>query len=296
MARSSRGNAGATPRRWPMAALAGLSLVLSTAAGEAPKSALTGQAIVERYLKTQDVPSEMAFIAMVVSRPGAPPKEYRFLAVHRKRTDGGRDAFLRVVRPKDVQGVSLMVVEPPAGAAQVSLFLPEVGKVRPLAGGSLSGAFLGSDFTFEDLRRELPDIHDYERLEDATVRDVPCFKVRAREKAEGSSAYGWRDLLIGRDTSDLLRVDFYRRDGRLAKSLNAFDYRSAEVKGETRRPRRAVMRAVSGDAWTDFTVIEGRVGETIPDELFTARRQETWTPAQVEEFIFRLGMVVDGKP
>ncbi|HZN02061.1 MAG TPA: outer membrane lipoprotein-sorting protein [Candidatus Polarisedimenticolia bacterium] len=268
--------------------------VMPAARGPAADASLTGQAVVERYLAKQDVPAEMAFIAMVVSSPGAGPKEYRFLTVHHKRADGGRDALLRVLRPRDVEGVALLVAEPASGAPRMSLFLPEVGRVRPLGEQGLSGAFLGSNFTYEDLRREIPDIHDYERLEDTTVREVPCFRVRAREKSGGVSAYAWRDLLISRDAFDLLRVDFYGKGGKLTKSLNAFEYRSAQVKGETRRPRRAVMRAVGSDAWTDFTVVEGRIGLQLPEDLFTARRQETWTPAEVEEFIFRFGMLVRG--
>jgi len=270
------------------------ALAIAGAPAGAGTEALTGQAIVERYLATQDTPSEMALIAMVVSSPGAKPKEYRFLTVHHKRADGGRDGLLRLLRPHDVEGVALIVEEPKAGAVRLSLFLPEVGKVRPLADNAQAGAFLGSNFTFEDLRREIPDVHDYERLEDATVRDIPCFRVRAREKPGSPSAYAWRDLLIARDTFDLLRIEFQGRDGRLTKTLNAYEYRSAAVHGETRRPRRVVMRAVNSDAWTDFTVIEGRVGQTVPEDLFTPRRQESWKPADVEEFIFQFGITVNG--
>ena len=117
--------------------------------------------------------------------------------------------------------------------------------------------------------------------------------MRAVEKPGGKSAYAFRELVIAKDNYDLMRVDFYgKSSGKLIKTLTAYDYRSSEVKGDTRRPRRAVMRESGKEAWSDFTLIEGRLGEKIPDDIFTPQRIESWTDAEVEEFIFRYGITV----
>ncbi len=253
---------------------------------------LAARAIVDRYLATQDVRSELAFIKMTVSEPGLPLKERRFLVVHRLRPDGLRDYLLRMVRPQDVEGVSVLASEQAGGTYEQWVYLPATGKARKLGPGMKAGAFLGSNFSYEDLFREIPSIHDYERLPDTDLRGTACFHVRAREREGGQRTYAHRDLLIAKDTYDLLRIDFYDPGKKLIKTLSALDYRSAQVKGQTRRPRQAIMRTVGRDVFTDFTVVEGRIGETFPDEMFTPKFLESWKPADVSEFIFRYGITV----
>src|SRR5262245_3207224 len=99
---------------WSVCLLLAVPVMAIAATGSGGATdALTGKAIIERYVAKQDVMSEMALIAMVVSSPGGKAKEYRFLTVHRKRAEGGRDALLRVLRPHDVEGVALIVDEAP---------------------------------------------------------------------------------------------------------------------------------------------------------------------------------------
>lgn len=254
---------------------------------------LTGPEIVARYVATQEVDSEIAYVKMTVSEPGAAPRENRFLTVYRKRADGRRDYLLRMVRPADVAGVSVLVSEDRDGAIEQYVYLPASGKARRLTGQARSTSLLGSSFSYEDLIREIPSMYGYERLADTDLRSRACYQVRAVEKPGGGSAYAYRDLVIAKDTFDLMRVDFFDKSSRkLVKTLTAYDYRSAEVKGVTRRPRNAVMQAVGKERWSDFTVVEGRVGEKLPEDLFTPRRVETWTDWEVEEFIFRFGITV----
>jgi hypothetical protein len=257
------------------------------------EAGLGGAAILANYVATQDADSEIAYIKMTVSEPGVPKREHRFLTVYRKRPDGRRDYLLRMVSPKDVAGVSVLALEDAKGVIEQYFYLPAAGKARRLTGQAKTGALLGSNFTFEDLVREIPSAHSYERLPDTMLRSTPCYMVRATENPGGSSAYAYRELVIAKDTFDLMRVDFFDKNKRkLTKTLTAYDYRSSAVKGATRRPRSAVMQVIGKEQWTDFTVIEGRVGEKLPDDLFTPQRIETWTEPDVEEFIFRFGITV----
>lgn len=270
----------------------GCALIAPAALAPGADDALTGNQIVSLHLADKRSDSEMAFIRMNHQVPGAPPKEYRFLVVYRK-TDSGKSYFLRLIRPKDVEAVTILAMEKSAGDLDHYFFLPAIGKMKRLTGEARRAAFLGSDYSFEDLLDEMPSWNAYERRPDAEVDGFPCFQVRAVEaRREGGSAYAYRDLFIDKEGHHLRKVDFYAKNERLVKTLAASEFGSTEVKGQTTRPRRALMTNHQTGSTTEFVVVEGRVNEKFDPALFAPERLERWAPEEVEEFIFNLGLTV----
>lgn len=172
------------------------------------------------------------------------------------------------------------------------LYLPAVGKARRLSSSAKSEPFLGSDFTIKDLLREAPDTQKYLRLSDSVSQDKSCFVVRAYEKESENAIYAYRDLYVTKDSFDLIQIDYYDLNEIMIKNFFAVDYRSDEVKGQTTRPRKAIMADRKTESTTTFTVIESRLNEPMPVEMFTPGFVEAWTPAEVDEFIFKLGFSV----
>jgi len=261
-----------------------LSLVALTGAAPSPVGP-TATEIVDRYVRSQETNAEMLFFKMTVSAPGKPMKEHRFFALQQKRPDGGRDYMLRLIRPADVEGVTVLVNQPSSGQTAQYVYLPSVGRARRLSETSRREPFLGSSFSYEDLVKELPSTQDYELRPGTSLRDRPCHVIRASDKVASRSAYGWRELAIDKETYDLLRITYYDPQGILVKSLNALSYRPMANKGTARRPTQAVMRMTGREEWTDFTVIEERVGEALPPEIFTPGSIERWTTADIEAII-----------
>jgi hypothetical protein len=257
---------------------------------------LTGREIIDRYLARQAVDSELAFIAMTVSRPGAPKKENRFLLAYRREADGTKKGLVRLVRPKDVEGVSVLAVQDPQGKVQAHVFMPALGQSTRLAGSALDKPFLGSDYSYKDLMAEAPAANRYERLKDAQLQGVDCYQVRAVEtQSSADRLYGYRDLLIDKEKLQLVRITFHAANGKLIKTFMPYDYGSTQVKGQTTRPHRAVMVRAGVDEWTEFLVVEGRLNKDIPPEIFTIQKIESWKPQEVDEFIFQFGITVSGK-
>jgi hypothetical protein len=271
------------------------SLTSHSLAGEAN---LTGREIIDRYLARQTVDSELGFIAMTISRPGQAKKEYRFLAAYRRESDGSKKVLVRMVRPKDVEGVSLLSLQDAKGDDETYVYMPALGESSRLTGDALDKPFLGSDYSYRDLLAEVPAAHRYERLPDTQLRGVDCYQVRAlgNEQRTKDRAYAYRELLIDQEKLQLLRVTFHAAGGQLVKTFMPHEYDSPLVKGQTTRPRRAVMAGTSADAWTEFLVVEGRLNQAIPAEIFTTKRLESWKPEEVTAFIFQVGITVIGAP
>ena len=104
---------------------------------------LSGAEIIDKYQETRTVDSELVYVRMAIVLPGPAITERRFLAAYRKEPQGGHGYFIRLVRPKEVEGVTLLAVEDASGDATQYLYLPSVGKTTTISKSGRSGAFLG---------------------------------------------------------------------------------------------------------------------------------------------------------
>ncbi len=257
----------------------------------------SGREIIDRYLETQEVESELAFIRMVTYIPGGVTKKHRFLALSKKMEDG-RDAYLmRMIGPEEFKGVTVFARYQGEGEADQYIYLPEIGRVTRLGGDSKSGAFLGSDFTFEDLLHEVPANFTYTRAADALTFGAEAYVVKAKPGGDDSgSIYVRRDLYIEKGTFNLLKVDFFGPGEKLIKSLSAYGYHSANVKGDTYRPERATMFNREKGTSTVFVVMESRLDLNLEARLFTPQHIKEWTDEEVRDLIFQNDFTVVAEP
>ena len=277
----------------PLLLLSTIALLTVSLSAMHHEKALTGAQIIAKYVDAQEVSSELDYIRMSIVSPGPTVVERRFLAVYKKNPDGSRSYLIRIIRPADVEGVTLLALQDANKNIKQYLYLPEVGEARKLRGKGQSGAFLGSDFTFQDLLRETPSNFTYERQQDGFVNGAECYNIRAQPGSgqEGNS-YHYRNLYIDKEGFELQKIEFYGQGNELIKTFSAYDYQSNKIKGKTTRPRRAVMENKSKKSVTIFTVIEGRINEEISDELFTPKKIVDWTVDEVDEFIYDYGFVI----
>jgi hypothetical protein len=273
--------------------LLGLSGLLFGLLAVSASAETEAESIIARFVETQSAKAEMAFIRMQTLVDGVRQDERRFLAVYQELEDGSAGYLIRLVRPKDVQGVSILATTQADGTVEQSIFLPAVGTMRPLKSGAQAGAFLGSDFSYEDLLREVPGSQSYEVRPSVFLRGAQCHVVRATPRLPGGQ-YGFRDLHIDEESSRLMRIDYFGTDGKRVKQLDCFDYESPQIFGNSQRPHRTVMTNEAAGTSTIFTVIVGRMGEILAPETFTPEFIENWTEAEVEEFMFQLSFDLMG--
>jgi hypothetical protein len=251
--------------RWTVALGLLLFLQSDARAGEP-----TAREIIDRYVATQSVDSVLAYVSLRRFARGELVDDKRLLAMTRR--DGGtRASLMRVQRPEDLEGVTALFVDPAEGPASIYQYLPAVGQSREIRGSAMRAPFLGSDFTLQDLQREVPADNAYSRLPDSTVDGVACHAVAAVPRSPEDSAYARRVLHIAIDTNRLMQIDFFAEmdDTEPAKVFNAFAYGSSDVKGETRRPQRAVMIDHEKNTTSVLRVIESRLGTDLDAGYFT---------------------------
>ena len=124
---------------------------------------------------------------------------------------GRRVVVLRVTRPADLEGSTLLLLER-EGPNEIFFSSPELEQpVRITADGAPLSLF-GTDFSYEDVERMygLNRPVESRRLDDALVGDQPVHVVESKPAGGlGESAYESVVAFIAKDTCVPLRTEFY---------------------------------------------------------------------------------------
>ena len=180
-------------------------------------------------------------------------------------TEGLGKTFIRVLSPARDAGAATL-----RNGSEMWNYFPKINKVMKVPPSMMMGAWMGSDFTNDDLVKESTLINDYYgEFFVPAAPDAALHYLRLKPRQETISLWGAIELVIRR--SDLLpvREDYYDEKGRLQRTMEFTD--TAEMGGRT-MPR--VMKMVPLSKAGHSTVIrylDARFDEALPGDTFTLR-------------------------
>jgi len=177
---------------------------------------------------------------------------------------------LRVSEPAETAGTALLIVDREADQPEFFLRLPEIEKVRRVRSKRLRGPVLGTDFSYEDLKR-LRDPLDRANLEViglAAIGDRPAWLLEAVPKPEDRSEYSRVLTYVDQETCLPLQLDLYGRDEQLRKQLYAPISEIREVDG-AKLPYVFVMKDHRRETQTVIRVQEFERVADLPAAQFT---------------------------
>ena len=141
--------------------------------------------------------------------------------------------------PQDVRGTALLTHTFTDKDDDQWLYLPAVGRVRRIAGGSRSGPFMGSEFSFEDMSAQRVEKFTYKYLGEEECDGMRCHMLE-RYPEERNSGYSRQVAWLDTEHLRVIKVDYYDRRGDLLKTLTAKDYQ--QHKDKFWRPGKMEMR------------------------------------------------------
>jgi hypothetical protein len=240
--------------------------------------------VVEAYVASQLVDSEFAYLSLRRFKAGALIDDKRLVVMTRRDGDA-RATTVRVQRPEEVAGSGTLFIDRADHEPKIFLFLPSVGEVKRVTGTGRSSPFFDSDFTFEDVLREVPRENLYELHSDSVVNGEACYVIEARPVEPVSSAYRLRTLYIAKETNRLQRIEFYKGANEPAKVFDAFGYGASSIRGDSRRPERAVMVNHRQGTTTVIRLIESRLNADLEPTWFTPEGLEKMKPGDVDRLL-----------
>ena len=216
------------------ALLAATALLLATPAFAAD---LTADEIVKKATDfgQPESASQRTKMTLVDAKGG---ERVRALEVKRVKTKEGWSTRIEFLEPKDVAGTVLLSVEKAGGVSQ-HLYLPGVKRVRKVTGSQRGGAFMGSDFSYEDLAPREVEKSTYTLLAEETVAGKACYTVEATPKKGTETGYTKSILSIAKDDFVTLRMRLFDKNGE-AKVLEV-DPAKVKAEGDVRIPQHMVM-------------------------------------------------------
>lgn len=126
--------------------------------------------------------------------------------------------------PRDVNGTALLSFSHKRGTDDQWLYLPALKRVKRIASADKSGAFVGSEFAYEDITSQEVEKYTYKYLTDEVYDGRLCFVI---ERYPAGKYSGYKRLVVWIDKAEYrtLKIDFYDRKDSLLKTFMASGYR-----------------------------------------------------------------------
>jgi hypothetical protein len=187
-------------------------------------------------------------------------------------SDDQEKFHLRYLEPPRIKNTTLLIIEHKDRESDLWFYLPAIKKIKRLSGSNLQASYMGTEFSYKDLKRENIDEGEnrYEYIKSEELEGIDHFVVdaypaSAQEKVE--QGYSKRRLWLRNDNYLASRVDFYDSAGDYLKTLTGTDMREVD-KNKFRYFKRTMTNRKGIKTVLEFRLL--RVNEEDPaDKYFT---------------------------
>jgi outer membrane lipoprotein-sorting protein len=181
----------------------------------------------------------------------------------------GDKSLMEFLSPADVKGTKFLNYQHVNKDDDQWLYLPALKRVKRIASKNKSGAFMGSEFSYEDLSAFNVDKYTYPEGE-AKVSELDGKKVYLGESIPISKYSGYTRLLSWIDAQTYLiqKIEYYDRKKELLKRAIFSDYK--QIDGVW-RVGKIVMSNVQNDKKTILIWSDERIKTGLKDKDFHKR-------------------------
>lgn len=241
-------------------------------AAPAADRALTAREIMDRVEHINDAANEKNLLDMTLTNRRGQTRQRKMIGWSKQTSRDTENQLVRFEEPADVKGVGLLTWEHADRDDDQWLYLPALRKVRRISTADQADSFMGTDFSFEDMRSEKLDEHEYTLLREEEVNGRPCWVIQATpstEKQKKESGYSKRLVWVDQERFLGVKGEYYDKKGALLKTLETRDYQ--EVAPGLWRVNWLRMKNVRKNHDTLLLFTEREVNTEVKDDLFTER-------------------------
>lgn len=188
--------------------------------------------------------------------------------------------LLRVSEPARTAGTTLLIVDRAAEQPEFYIRLPELERVKRVRSRRLRGPVLGTDFSYEDLKRfrEPLEKTGLELVGTAELDGRPAWLLETVPREEDDSEYSRVLTWVEQEHCLPVRVDLFEGEDRLRKRLEA-SRDEIRLVGSNLVPHEFVMRDLRRETQTIVRIEHVEVKPDLPAGQFTKRALQDSPPA-----------------
>jgi Outer membrane lipoprotein-sorting protein len=166
----------------------------------------------------------------------------------------GDKSFGYFHEPADVTGTALLTYSHKTSNDDQWLYLPALKRVKRIASADKSGAFMGSEFAYEDISSQEVEKYTYRYIKDEPMDGQDCFVIE-RYPVSKYSGYTRQVVWIDKDAYRTRKIDYYDRKSSLLKTLTYAHY-AVHLERYWRANEMSMMNHQSGKStvlkWSGF--------------------------------------------
>jgi murein DD-endopeptidase MepM/ murein hydrolase activator NlpD len=170
-------------------------------------------------------------------------RTFSFTTLEKEDESVGDKSLIVFETPRDVEGTALLSHAKILDPDDQWLYLPALKRVKRISSSNKSGAFVGSEFAFEDFTITELNKFTYKYVGEEEI-DGMMMDVIERFPRYEKSGYTKQKTWIDQEIYQTRKVEFYDRKGELLKTLIPSDYRNYD--GIWRSQRLSMVNAQSG--------------------------------------------------
>lgn len=161
-----------------------------------------------------------------------------------REVEGGEErSRIEITAPADVKGTRLLSWSMADKPDSQWLYMPALGATRRISGGGRTGAFMGSELSYEDLANTVVEKYSYAGAEVGDLGGRPVWTYE-RVPLEKGSGYSRQVVTVDQEYLSPVRIAFYDRKGALLKTMTLTGY--ARHDGEWRWKETHVVNEQTG--------------------------------------------------
>lgn len=246
-------------------------LALETAMAEA----LTGREIIDRTRANSSGFEDMTHqVRMILIDEKADRSEREMLLKARVGSDGDSSSLSIFTAPQREKGIALLTHARKGKGDEQWLYLPSTKRLKRITGSSRTSSFRGSEFTFEDLSDQNPDSYRFDYVTEEACGELRCFVVDRFPGADLDSSYSKTRLWIDTSHYRPFKADFYDVDGKLFKSMQAYDYQQFE--NRYWNPAKVVMTNLQTQKATELVSVDLKLNTGLKESEFSELAIRSW--------------------
>lgn len=149
---------------------------------------------------------------MALTEKGRQPRIRELVTYRLEKGQGEAAHLVRFIEPVDIAGTGLLGIDKADGSNEQWLYLPELDRVRRIAGDRKGGRFVGSDLYFEDLQERKPAQDRHRLIGKESINGVACEVLESVPVDPANSVYRRRVSWVDPATALVHRVDYFEKD------------------------------------------------------------------------------------
>lgn len=247
-----------------------ISTILSCHALSAAEEKLSGRKIIQKQVDLHSLNSSRIKTVMILVDKKKRQKK-RIVESYLIRDSTGKKSLMVFRDPADVKNTALLSKEIDKATRQW-VYLPALKKLQNLADSGQGNYFMGTDFTYGDLKADNMNNYNYELIDSETVEEQDCYVIDiipiSREIAK-NTGYSKRVSWVRKDIYFTIKTQFFGKNQKMIKE--SLSKELINVHSTAWMAKKVLVDNKKARHKTLMGVVDYEVNIPIADKIFTEK-------------------------